>query len=100
MSHSFPTRRSSDLGETFGELQVRGPWVTSSYYRSEHSDAHGEDGWFSTGDVSTIDADGYMEITDRAKDVIKSGGEWISTIELENQAMGHTRSEEHTSELQ
>lgn len=76
-------------GEAFGELHVRGPWITSGYFKMETSDVHGDDGWFATGDVSTLDADGYMEITDRAKDVIKSGGEWISSIELENAAMGH-----------
>ena len=76
-------------GVAFGELLVRGPWIISSYFRLDGSDAHGEDGWFATGDVCTIDEDGYIEITDRAKDVIKSGGEWISSIELENVAMGH-----------
>jgi fatty-acyl-CoA synthase len=76
-------------GKAFGILQVRGPWITSGYFKLDKSDAHGKDGWFSTGDVATIDADGYMEVTDRAKDVIKSGGEWIGTIEIENQAMGH-----------
>lgn len=76
-------------GAAFGELQVRGPWITSAYFRLDDSDAHGDDGWFATGDVCTIDEDGYIEITDRAKDVIKSGGEWISSIELENVAMGH-----------
>jgi fatty-acyl-CoA synthase len=76
-------------GKAYGELMVRGPWITSGYYKLEDSDAHGDDGWFATGDVCTIDPDGYMEITDRSKDVIKSGGEWISSIDLENQAMGH-----------
>lgn len=76
-------------GAAFGELQVRGPWITSAYFRLDDSEAHGDDGWFATGDVCTIDEDGYIEITDRAKDVIKSGGEWISSIELENVAMGH-----------
>jgi fatty-acyl-CoA synthase len=76
-------------GVAFGELQVRGPWITSSYFKLASSEAHGDDGWFATGDVCTIDEDGYIEITDRAKDVIKSGGEWISSIELENVAMGH-----------
>ena len=76
-------------GVAFGELQVRGPWITSAYFRLDDSDAYGDDGWFATGDVCTIDEDGYIEITDRAKDVIKSGGEWISSIELENVAMGH-----------
>jgi len=76
-------------GKAFGILQVRGPWITSGYFKLDHSEAHDHDGWFSTGDVATIDADGYMEVTDRAKDVIKSGGEWIGTIEIENHAMGH-----------
>ncbi|MGE0255130.1 MAG: 3-(methylthio)propionyl-CoA ligase [Alphaproteobacteria bacterium] len=76
-------------GKAFGELQVRGPWITSGYFRIDRSDSHHADGWFSTGDVCTIDADGYIQITDRAKDVIKSGGEWISTIELENLATAH-----------
>jgi len=76
-------------GKAFGELQVRGPWITSGYFRQDRSDSHHPDGWFSTGDVCTIDGDGYIQITDRAKDVIKSGGEWISTIELENLATAH-----------
>jgi fatty-acyl-CoA synthase len=77
-------------GETSGRLQVRGPWVCGEYYRPDEPDpAHRTDGWFDTGDVATIDPLGYMQITDRAKDVIKSGGEWISSIELENAAMGH-----------
>jgi fatty-acyl-CoA synthase len=76
-------------GKAYGELLVRGPWITSGYFKIDHSEAHDHDGWFATGDVCTIDPDGYMEITDRAKDVIKSGGEWISSIDLENQAMGH-----------
>ena len=75
-------------GEAFGELKVRGPWVCSEYYRGE-GDNHDSDGWFATGDVATIDSDGYMHVTDRSKDVIKSGGEWISSIELENIAVGH-----------
>ncbi len=77
-------------GRAFGGLQVRGPWIISQYFGKEDGppllDA---DGWFDTGDVATIDPQGYMHITDRAKDVIKSGGEWISSIELENIAMGH-----------
>ena len=76
-------------GEAYGELMVRGPWITSGYFKLDHSEAHDNDGWFATGDVCTIDPDGYMEVTDRSKDVIKSGGEWISSIDLENQAMGH-----------
>ena len=77
-------------GEAFGALQVRGPWICSGYFQLEgDSDAHTGDGWFSTGDVATIDELGFMRITDRTKDVIKSGGEWISSIELENQAVAH-----------
>ncbi len=77
-------------GEAFGALQVRGPWICSDYFKLGGSaEAHTDDGWFDTGDVATIDPEGYMAITDRTKDVIKSGGEWISSIELENAAMGH-----------
>jgi len=80
-------------GKTFGNLLVRGPWVIREYFRGEGGDPLKYDadgrGWFPTGDVATIDADGYMQITDRSKDVIKSGGEWISTIDLENLAIGH-----------
>ncbi len=76
-------------GEQPGRLQVRGAWVCSSYFQLDDDAAHGADGWFDTGDVATIDPLGYMQITDRAKDVIKSGGEWISSIELENLAMAH-----------
>ena len=75
-------------GKTYGNLLVKGPWVISSYFKGEGSEVL-EDGWFPTGDVATIDADGYMHITDRSKDVIKSGGEWIGTIDLENIAMSH-----------
>ncbi|MGF6181712.1 acyl-CoA synthetase (AMP-forming)/AMP-acid ligase II [Massilia sp. UYP32] len=75
-------------GATYGHLLVRGPWVVSGYFRGEGGDVL-EDGWFPTGDVATIDADGYLAITDRSKDVIKSGGEWIGTIDLENVAMSH-----------
>ena len=77
-------------GVAYGALQVRGPWVCSDYFRLEGAtDSHTADGWFDTGDVATIDPQGYMAITDRTKDVIKSGGEWISSIEVENTAMGH-----------
>ena len=77
-------------GVAYGALQVRGPWICSDYFKLEGSaGSHTGDGWFDTGDVATIDPDGYMAITDRTKDVIKSGGEWISSIELENAAMGH-----------
>jgi fatty-acyl-CoA synthase len=86
----------NDAGETlpwdgvaFGDLKVRGPWVCSAYYGDSPDSALDAEGWFATGDVATIDAEGYMEITDRSKDVIKSGGEWISSITLENIAVSH-----------
>ena len=75
-------------GTTFGRLKVKGPAVARSYYKGEGVNAFDADGWFDTGDVATIDRYGFMQITDRAKDVIKSGGEWISSIELENIALG------------
>ena len=78
-------------GVAFGSLKVRGPWICSSYFKLDSSDAHAEEGWFETGDVATIDAQGYMAITDRTKDVIKSGGEWISSIEVENVATDHPK---------
>jgi len=78
-------------GVAFGALKVRGPWVCSSYYKLDNDGVLDADGWFETGDVATIDADGYMQITDRTKDVIKSGGEWISSIELENAAVDSPR---------
>ena len=76
-------------GSTFGRLKVRGPAVARAYYGGTGAEQFDEEGWFDTGDVAHIDVHGYMQITDRAKDVIKSGGEWISTIELENLAVGH-----------
>ena len=76
-------------GKAFGRLKVRGPAVASGYFRGEGQDAFDAEGWFDTGDVATIDAEGYMTINDRSKDVIKSGGEWISSIEIENIAVGH-----------
>ena len=76
-------------GKAFGNLWVRGPWICSGYLNIKESKSNRKDGWFYTGDVATIDSDGYMHITDRAKDVIKSGGEWISSIEIENIAIGH-----------
>ena len=77
-------------GETMGELEVRGPWVASSYYQTpEFTDKWSDDGWFRTGDVATIDREGYVKITDRTKDLVKSGGEWISSVDLENALMGH-----------
>ena len=75
-------------GVAFGALKVRGPWVVKNYFK-KNKQLLDEKGWFDTGDVATIDPDGYMAITDRTKDVIKSGGEWISSIDLENCAMGH-----------
>ncbi|MBI1777201.1 MAG: long-chain-fatty-acid--CoA ligase [Proteobacteria bacterium] len=78
-------------GVSVGEMVVRGPWIASGYFNDEKAsrEAVTADGWFRTGDVCTIDADGYVQITDRRKDVIKSGGEWISSIDLENLAVGH-----------
>ncbi|MCQ0990379.1 long-chain-fatty-acid--CoA ligase [Jiella marina] len=76
-------------GKTFGRLKVRGPAVASAYFKNQGAEMFDEEGWFDTGDVAHIDENGYMQITDRAKDVIKSGGEWISSIELENIAVGH-----------
>jgi acyl-CoA synthetase (AMP-forming)/AMP-acid ligase II len=80
-------------GKAAGELMVRGPWIINRYFKGEGGDPLRYDadgnGWFPTGDVATIDADGYMQITDRSKDVIKSGGEWIGSIDLENIAMAH-----------
>ncbi|MSO74042.1 MAG: fatty-acid--CoA ligase [Alphaproteobacteria bacterium] len=77
-------------GATMGELHVRGPFIASHYYKdTSQSDKWTKDGWFITGDVATIDPDGYMKLTDRTKDLIKSGGEWISSVDLENALMGH-----------
>jgi acyl-CoA synthetase (AMP-forming)/AMP-acid ligase II len=78
-------------GEAFGSLKVRGPWICSRYFGLEEGEAHAESGWFETGDVATIDPLGYMAITDRTKDVIKSGGEWISSIDVENAATDHPK---------
>jgi 3-(methylthio)propionyl---CoA ligase len=75
-------------GSAAGDLLVKGPWIVSGYFKGEGGDPR-IDGWFPTGDVATIDADGFMQITDRSKDVIKSGGEWISSIDIENIAMAH-----------
>ena len=77
-------------GEAMGELEVRGPWVASAYYQApELTSKWSDDGWFRTGDVATIDPEGYVKITDRTKDLVKSGGEWISSVDLENALMGH-----------
>ncbi|MFL5800213.1 MAG: long-chain fatty acid--CoA ligase [Roseiflexaceae bacterium] len=78
-------------GRSFGELQVRGPWIISAYYNDERSADSFQDGWFRTGDVATIDPEGYLQIVDRTKDLVKSGGEWISTVDLENVIMGHPK---------
>src|SRR5438034_2457135 len=77
-------------GVTSGEIEIRGPWVAASYYESpDQAHRWTEDGWFRTGDVATVDEDGYVKIVDRAKDLVKSGGEWISSVDLENALMGH-----------
>jgi fatty-acyl-CoA synthase len=76
-------------GKAVGELRVRGNWVVSGYFKGEGGQVVDKDGWFGTGDVATIDPDGYVQLTDRLKDVIKSGGEWISSIEIENLAVSH-----------
>ncbi|WP_338799130.1 3-(methylthio)propionyl-CoA ligase [Acidovorax sp. DW039] len=76
-------------GKSAGDLEVRGPWVIQQYYKDDRGIGRLNDGWFPTGDVATIDQYGYMQITDRSKDVVKSGGEWLSTIDIENIAMSH-----------
>lgn len=76
-------------GTAVGELQLRGPWVTGGYYRSESTDSFTTDGWLRTGDVGHIDEKYYVQLTDRTKDVIKSGGEWISSVDLENALLAH-----------
>jgi len=78
-------------GETMGEIQVRGPWIVKEYYNDERSPQSFHEGWFKTGDIAVIDPNGYVHIQDRAKDVIKSGGEWVSSVELENAIMGHPK---------
>ena len=77
-------------GESRGELQVRGPWVAKEYYNDERAnESFTDDGWLKTGDVATCDSEGYIRLVDRTKDLIKSGGEWISSVELENEIMAH-----------
>jgi fatty-acyl-CoA synthase len=77
-------------GESRGELQVRGPWIARTYYNDDRSaDSFTDDGWLRTGDVATADSEGYIRLVDRTKDLIKSGGEWISSVELENEIMAH-----------
>jgi fatty-acyl-CoA synthase len=83
------TGESAWDGETTGELQVRGPWIAGGYYGGDQPGKWTVDGWFQTGDVVTIDGEGYVKITDRMKDLIKSGGEWISSVDLENALVGH-----------
>lgn len=78
-------------GKAIGELQVRGPWVIKSYYNDERSADAFQDGWFRTGDVVTIDPEGFIQIVDRTKDLVKSGGEWISSVDLENSIMSHPK---------
>ncbi|HTA71101.1 MAG TPA: long-chain fatty acid--CoA ligase [Bryobacteraceae bacterium] len=78
-------------GTTMGELQTRGPWITSGYYNDPRNDQAFQDGWFRTGDVATIDSEGYLQIMDRTKDLVKSGGEWISSVDLENALMAHPK---------
>lgn len=78
-------------GTAIGEIQVRGAWVTSGYYNDQRSASAFDDGWFRTGDMATIDPEGYVQLVDRAKDVIKSGGEWISSVQLKNAIMGHPK---------
>jgi fatty-acyl-CoA synthase len=84
-------KRLAEDGKAFGSLKVRGPCVAGAYFKNAGGQILDADGWFDTGDVATIDADGAMQITDRAKDVIKSGGEWISSVEIENIAAGHPK---------
>lgn len=76
-------------GESVGNLMIRGPWIAAGYFKKDNSDQLDADGYFPTGDIATIDSNGYLQLVDRSKDVIKSGGEWISTMELENQAVSH-----------
>jgi fatty-acyl-CoA synthase len=76
-------------GESTGEIEVRGPWIAARYFNDESGDDRFDAGWLRTGDIAAVDADGFVQITDRAKDVIKSGGEWISSVELENEMMSH-----------
>nr|WP_282450849.1 long-chain-fatty-acid--CoA ligase [Marinobacter bryozoorum] len=76
-------------GESVGNLMIRGPWIAAGYFKKDNSDQLDTEGYFPTGDIATIDSNGYLQLVDRSKDVIKSGGEWISTMELENQAVSH-----------
>jgi acyl-CoA synthetase (AMP-forming)/AMP-acid ligase II len=93
MGPEGPEGKSKEVpwdGVSSGEIEIRGPWIASSYYESpDQAHRWTEDGWFRTGDVATMDEDGYVKIVDRAKDLVKSGGEWISSVDLENTLMGH-----------
>jgi fatty-acyl-CoA synthase len=88
-----PEEKSAEApwdGESAGELEIRGPWIAASYYNApDQAHRWTGDGWFKTGDVATIDSEGIVKIVDRAKDLVKSGGEWISSVDLENTLMGH-----------
>ena len=86
VEHSSPVAWD---GKSVGEIQVRGPWITGSYYRGVDADRFTADGWLRTGDVANVDTEGYIQIVDRVKDLVKSGGEWISSVELESTIMGH-----------
>jgi fatty-acyl-CoA synthase len=76
-------------GQEMGELQIRGPWIASEYYKDERTKEAFEDGWLKTGDVAVIDGEGFVKLVDRTKDLVKSGGEWISSVDLENALMAH-----------
>src|ERR1039458_9173534 len=76
-------------GESTGEIEVRGPWIAARYYNDDSAEEKFDSGWLRTGDIAVVDEKGFVQITDRAKDVIKSGGEWISSVELENEMMSH-----------
>jgi fatty-acyl-CoA synthase len=76
-------------GKTLGELALRGPWVATEYYRDERTADTFRDGWYYTGDVGTVDAEGYLQLADRTRDLVKSGGEWISSVDIENHLMAH-----------
>ncbi len=78
-------------GKAMGEVQIRGPWVATEYYKDEQPGAQWHDGWLKTGDVGVIDSEGYLQLVDRAKDLVKSGGEWISSVDLEGAIMGHPK---------
>jgi fatty-acyl-CoA synthase len=79
-------------GQSRGELQVAGPWVARTYYNDDRAaESFTDDGWLRTGDVATVDSNAYIRLVDRTKDVVKSGGEWISSVELENEIMGHPK---------